>query len=291
MKIVPVLKAKLGKSRRLGKYYLQRQVSRLNGSVPEAYPDFICIGAARSGTTWLYDKLIKHPDFYKTREKEIHFFDEPFLGGEPKERKTFYPGVFDLNDDASWRWYALQFQHADGRIKGDITPDYALLSDDRIARLCEEMPSLKVVYIMRNPIARAWSGAGLFMYRGHGVGLDELPEKQIIDWVMEARRLANGSYQSVIKKWENHIPSNRIKYIFYDDLRANPAGELADILQFVGLDPARTELENSMGKRINSEYPKKDIPEFVKEKLIDFYRDDIHFLENKFSRSLSDWLE
>ena len=39
------------------------------------YPNFMCIGAAKSGTTTLYDILAQHPDIYVPSFKEPHFFD------------------------------------------------------------------------------------------------------------------------------------------------------------------------------------------------------------------------
>ena len=45
-------------------------------SVPGAGPDFICIGAQKAGTTWLYWQLAAHPDFWMPPRKEIHYFNE-----------------------------------------------------------------------------------------------------------------------------------------------------------------------------------------------------------------------
>ena len=40
------------------------------------FPDFLCIGAQRSGTTWLYQNLRRHPEIWMPPAKEIHYFDE-----------------------------------------------------------------------------------------------------------------------------------------------------------------------------------------------------------------------
>src|SRR6266478_1414402 len=39
-------------------------------------PDFLCIGAHKGGTTWLYQQLDSHPDFWMPPIKELHYFDQ-----------------------------------------------------------------------------------------------------------------------------------------------------------------------------------------------------------------------
>src|SRR3989449_8722430 len=41
-----------------------------------AGPDFLCIGAHKGGTTWLYQQLDSHPDFWMPPFKELHYFDQ-----------------------------------------------------------------------------------------------------------------------------------------------------------------------------------------------------------------------
>ena len=43
-----------------------------------SFPEFLGIGAQKSGTTWLYENLKKHPQLYLPKTKEIHFFDWHF---------------------------------------------------------------------------------------------------------------------------------------------------------------------------------------------------------------------
>src|ERR1700693_6546256 len=50
---------------------------KANGSVNgDAQPDFLCVGAHKSGTTWLYRQLDSHPDFWMPPIKELHYFDQ-----------------------------------------------------------------------------------------------------------------------------------------------------------------------------------------------------------------------
>jgi hypothetical protein len=40
-----------------------------------AGPDFLCVGVHKGGTTWLYQQLDSHPDFWMPPLKELHYFD------------------------------------------------------------------------------------------------------------------------------------------------------------------------------------------------------------------------
>jgi len=41
----------------------------------DACPDFLCVGAQKAGTSWLYHQLDFHPDFWMPPIKELHYFD------------------------------------------------------------------------------------------------------------------------------------------------------------------------------------------------------------------------
>src|SRR5215471_4218872 len=54
---------------------VNRHSERLNGFTGEACPDFLCVGAQKAGTSWLYQQLEPHPDFWMPPLKELHYLD------------------------------------------------------------------------------------------------------------------------------------------------------------------------------------------------------------------------
>jgi len=102
-------------------------------------PDFICIGAQKAGTAWLYENLRVHPDIYMSKKKELHFFD--------------------INFYRSLGFYSSWFEEGADKMKGEITPAYSNLPKRRIVFIRKIMPNLKLILILRNPIDRAWSAA------------------------------------------------------------------------------------------------------------------------------------
>ena len=124
-------------------------------SDPDSGPDFLCIGAQKGGTRWLYDQLQLHPDFWMPPVKELHYFDRRSpsaasvnLGRRAQEslkrtnRRQAKLALRPLDQrdidflDAYvhmpwWRTdldaYARLFALKGDLLSGDITPDYSTL--------------------------------------------------------------------------------------------------------------------------------------------------------------------
>ncbi|MGF1538239.1 MAG: sulfotransferase, partial [Elainellaceae cyanobacterium] len=147
-------------------------------------PDFICIGAIKSGTTWLHYNLQSHPEIWLPHIKELRYFNEPeynILGrlfGKNKKRYEYWRMQvhFFLKDKRAWlnpnhvrwhlnyflwprspQWYASLFDLGKGKITGDVTPLYASMPESNIAALKQDFPQTKIIYILRSPVERTWS--------------------------------------------------------------------------------------------------------------------------------------
>ena len=277
------------------KHRLELLYSIANRRIPIIKPDFLCIGAARTGTTWLYTTLDLHPDVYVPKRKESHFFDEPIYANHRGKKIDIHKNpdsmYFDLSNEAHWRWYYLQFKNAEiGQIKGDITPGYAVLSEERISLIRKFLPDIQVIYILRNPIERAWSGVRKFIKSRKKEKVSDFPNDILIDFAMQPRRLLGGDYKSAIIKWEKYFDISRILYLFYDDLVADPKKQFNKVCNFLKIDPQRILEKKLLSKRVNAANDTSTIPDAVYEALKAHYLEQIPFLEEKFERDLSDWL-
>ena len=103
-------------------------------------PNFMCLGAAKSGTTTLYDILRQHSEIYIPTFKEPHFFDIP---------ENYNNGL---------EWYKKNyFNKADKKIIADFTPSY-LFDKNAPKRIFESLGrNMKFLVILRNPVDRAYS--------------------------------------------------------------------------------------------------------------------------------------
>jgi len=68
----------------------------LTGVTGGACPDFLCVGAQKAGTSWLYRQLEPHPDFWMPPVKELHYLDQL------NRMKRFHPPRSGDERDASF---------------------------------------------------------------------------------------------------------------------------------------------------------------------------------------------
>src|SRR5262249_61807637 len=93
--------------------------------------------AVKAGRPWLYGTLGDHPEVYMRVPKPVRYFDRP--AEKPIET---YSAIFRPGAD---------------RLKGEFTASYSVLPLETIAYIRRLMPNARVIFLMREPKARAWS--------------------------------------------------------------------------------------------------------------------------------------
>ncbi len=282
------------------RYYRRRLVrqivlayTRVATRIPQRFPDFMCIGAPRAATTWVHQRLSAHPEVFLPKRKEVHFYDEPpraasATRSDLRWSESFY---FDVESPAHLRWYWYQYRHAGSKLAGDITPLYSTLSVDRIACIQGHMPKLKLIYILRNPIERAWSGLRKSVWYQKGTAyLQEQDSDWILQQVMRPEVLLRGNYPQAIENWESVFPREQLQYLFFDDINSDANGSLDQIHAFLGLTRADVGGSAAGSRNVNAA-PEKPMPDYVKRALSEHYAEQIRSVESRFGRDLSHWLE
>jgi len=243
----------------------RRLVPRPLVARPGDAPDFVCVGAHKGGTRWLYDQLQIHPDFWMPPVKELHYLDhrrpseasislqrraDKNIKRTNKRRAEIALRPLDQRDvdflaayvGAPW-WrtdlgaYASLFSPKGDLISGDVTPDYSRLSERTIARFMRRFPKTKIIFIARDPVERAWSHLTMRMGRGQverGIDADAVMR------LVKTRLVATRSYPSeIVARWRRHVPPEQFGLYLFDDLAAEPDDLRRRILTFLGADPAK----------------------------------------------------
>lgn len=198
-------------------------------------PSFIIIGAQRSGTTHLYDLLVRHPNVYPSLIKEVHYFDRHYEKGHEWYRAHFSPDVAESADKISG-----------ARITGEATPCY-LFHPFAAKRAATLAPDVKLIVLLRNPVDRAYSQYHL----SQEFGWEPLSFEEAIDreplrieadgfdyYGINRRRfsyLARGHYAEQLERWKNEFPQEQMQILQAEEFYANPLGTLADVVEFLGL--------------------------------------------------------
>ncbi|MDH5292660.1 MAG: sulfotransferase domain-containing protein [Acidimicrobiia bacterium] len=242
-------------------------------------PDFLGIGAAKSGTTWLHHNLATHSDVFVPPEKELHYFCH-------FRHRTL-------------RWYSNRLRNAEGRITGEITPNYATLSPTRIAEVAALVPEAKLVLMIRNPMDRAWSHAQMNLGRQRGRAPETVPDNEYIDHFRSRRSIANGDYSAIVDRWTAHFPESRLWVGTYDQMVEDPVGLLTSLFEFLGVStevdwtdfPTHTVIDrghpgtDTVGERGGSE----EIPRRLRAELDSIYRPMMTGLAERFGAAVDAW--
>lgn len=134
------------------------------------------IGAPKCGTTWLHAYLKKSRGFQPAFTKELHIWDAVFI---PAHHRFRVPeGVPILNPiqlmrremqrhaSAYFDYFASLLRPETITHTADITPSYCGLTADQIRFVYNEMKSrgvsVKIVFLMRDPVERCWSMVRMF---------------------------------------------------------------------------------------------------------------------------------
>ncbi len=279
--------------------------------------DFVGIGAQKAGTTWLYSRLLEQEQFSLLPVKEIHFFDRDkkypspdFLSIEsPLERakdanwtkhqiKMFANRLLkgqlsQLKWQLKWdlgkydeQWYRSLFRNLEG-IKGEITPSYSILEEEDIRNLKDTCGEPKIIFLMRDPIDRAWSSFRFSrnLPRGIKTSFDDIDG--IISYMDNPSQDLRSNYIKTIEQYSTVFEKDKILLGFYDAVIEQPENLLKQIVSFIGGDVSMLNTSNLKSRSNVSET--KDIPEPVYDHLQEKYKGLINELSETYGSYCSVW--
>lgn len=242
----------------------------MNGHSRIRYPDFICIGAQKAGSTWLHRELNHHPDIWLPPFKEIQYFNRihpPFgetvqsglkahderrsvnmlnaiktvvQGGLPTDEKVARIHCLSLiaRAERTDEWYGRIFGMApESAICGEVSPDYAMLRIEGIEHILRLQPRCKFIFIMRDPIERGWS----YLRMGERQRGVELTVEQISSRAC----LAYSNYMATITRYRRCVAEENFLLLCFDDIENSPRELLQRACSFVGVDAARAPFKNA----------------------------------------------
>jgi Sulfotransferase family len=222
------------------------QGNRGQHAVDGAGPDFLCIGVHKGGTTWLYQQLDSHPDFWMPPLKELHYFDQLSRvqrSSSPRCRderdRRFLESINSLSAKPylDLEHYAQIFEPKGALLSGDISPNYSTLGNDVIRRVVRYFPNLKVIFLARDPVERLWSHLSMEVHY-HQIESFDVTDIDEIDRNLLRRGLMLRSYPStIVARWKRYVHPDRFRIYFFDDLQRNPTELRRGILDFLGADP------------------------------------------------------
>jgi hypothetical protein len=206
-------------------------------------PQFVVAGAPKAGTTALHGALATHPALYLSPVKEPKFY---MTDGRPPPRAG-QRGPGDPHSALEWMWrreeYLALFDAAPpDAVRGESTPFY-LYDRAAHARLAADVPGIKVVVVVRDPVDRAWSN----WVHLRADGLEPEPdfltavrlEQQRADagWAPFWHYRGLGRYGAQLRDLYRHVPPEQVFVLRYRQLVDTPRETLDRVTSFLGVAP------------------------------------------------------
>lgn len=232
-------------------------------------PGFLGIGAQKSGTTWLHANLARHPSIFLPETKELHYFDWNFHR--------------PLSE------YTAHFSRAGDRLRGEITPGYSVLDDDRVDFIRRIAPDMKLVLLLRDPIERAWSQAVMNMVEIAGRPAEEIEDEAFIEHLSDPRVRLRNDYPGIIDRWSGAFGAENLHIGFFEDVSERPIELLQGILDFLGLDAGSDEFFSDSGRRVRPGIP-LEMPDSVRALLVADNTDGLRRLHQRLGSPVDAWM-
>lgn len=274
------------------------------------FPNFLIIGAAKSGTTSVYYYLKNHPEIFLPKLKEINFFAYDGQKGPGYWAKTFEE-------------YISYFNNVKSELAiGEVTP-YYLPSPIAAKKIKDFLPDVRLIAVLRNPVDRAYSHYLMAIRAG------KIKPNMEDAWSDPQRNYINeGFYFKHLSRYYELFDENKIKIFYYDDLKNSPEKFIRSLFTFLKVNPdfvPELNLTHAKGylpkyyfinrivnsnlikyklkplipeyflkigikiKSLNSENP-PEISEELRYKLLAVYREDILKLQDLLKKDLTCWL-
>ena len=214
---------------------------------------FLIIGAQKGGTTSLFEYVRRHPQVHMPAEKDIAFFNRP---SEFRRGWDWYSTTVlrDAPPDAVCGEASTYYMS--GTPFGDLIhneqhdPAVSWNGDEPLEevvprRIKQFLPDVKLICVLRDPVARAYSHHRMMMLeRAESRSFDEAIDQLLMPEAIEHARIAptrtnnyvvNGEYSRVLAGFLRTFPREQLMAIFSDDLAERPAETLARLFAFIGV--------------------------------------------------------
>ena len=215
-------------------------------------PNFLIIGAARSGTTSMFKYLENHPDIFMSEIKEINFFSN---------EKYWQKGI---------DWYEQHFSGASQKCIGEASTSYTSYPSlsKTPERIFNYMPDAKLIYVVRDPIDRFLSH---YLHRV-ARGLESREISDIINNHQDDFLLTQGKYHLQLEQYLKYFPLEHIQLLSIENLKNDPTETVRSIYEFLDIDTAVADTQAHSRHNANTKVTRKGR---LGQHILNFYHNNI----------------
>jgi len=204
--------------------------------IQKKYPNFIIIGAMKAATTSLYTYLKQHPDVFMTSIKEPMFFNNF------QKRNNFKLQGRKTKKITTFEQYNALFKGVKTeKAIGEASPAY-ISNKDCPTLINKHLPNAKIIAILRQPVARAYSNflharrADREVIADFETAFNKEKERKAENWSPLYYYKGKGYYAEQLERYYNLFPKENIKVLLFEEVIKNPIETAQEIFEFLNID-------------------------------------------------------
>jgi hypothetical protein len=225
------------------------------------FPDFLIVGPQRTGTTWLFHNLRRHPEIFLPQEKELYYFSTLRARDNRRSRleylEDYLRAMADTPKSKLKKNYDCLRKHRRlyrPMVRGEATASYATLRSEVIREITLLNPEVKAILMVRDPIERAWSHARKDLTPDGRVPREIDPDA-LARLLTENRRLGIALYRTLIANWREHLRPGHLFVGAFDFIASEPQRVLSAIHHFLDVSTGVRYFGRHLHDRINPAPP------------------------------------
>ena len=220
----------------------------------------LSVGAMKSGTSWLFNQLGRHPLIETTPVKEIHYFahqhtSAKYLTDEARlsRLKTYSENVeicrsfSDIQHDLAFftqymnpkiddTWFKRLFQSGRSVYKAEFSNINAVLPDEGYKNIRSVASTVRVIYVLRDPIARLWSHAKFHAAVGGMLDrFEEFNKDELKTYLLDPVLFSHSRYADNIRHMRQHFSEREFRVFFFEQLITDEGRKIQEIYDFLGI--------------------------------------------------------
>lgn len=220
-------------------------------------PDFLVVGVVKGGTTALYNLLDRHPGIHLPPIKETNFFSRADMRPSDFSREYALDAKLDVGRYISNgmkevvhlahvedpRQYAALYSRArPGQVLGEVCPSYAI-SPSAAAAIHAARPDARILFMLRDPVQRAWSQYIMNLREGKTMERDFLKEveqdqrRESKGWGVNHQYLALGMYAEQVERYLDVFPRDQVHVLLHEQFKEDPRKTMRQVFEITGVDP------------------------------------------------------
>jgi hypothetical protein len=218
-------------------------------------PNFVIVGAAKSGTTSMTQYLSQHPQIYMAERKESHYFSKDSFRDHfngPGDEKIFRSLIMDEHK------YEQLFDRAENQLAVGESSVFYLYYSKTAESIASKIPEAKIIIMLRDPTYRAFSAYMHLVRDGRetysfGQALKEEQNRRERNFEPIWFYKEVGSYYKQVKHYMDVFGPENVKVVLFEEFKSNTESVLEDVFTFLNVN-------NKIDVNTSRQYNKSGIP-------------------------------